>query len=43
MKHIVLLILLALFIFTYNAANAQGLVEIDLIDGTVISGGTGFF
>jgi len=38
MKHTVLLILLALFLITHNAANAEGLVVIDLVDGTTISG-----
>jgi len=38
MKHTALLILLALFLITHNAANAEGLVVIDLIDGTTISG-----
>jgi len=38
MKHTALLILLALFLITHNAANAEGLVVIDLVDGTTISG-----
>ena len=38
MKHTTLLTLLVLFIMTHNAANAEGLVEIDLVDGTIISG-----
>ena len=38
MKHTALLTLLALFLITHNAANAEGLVVIDLVDGTKISG-----
>ena len=38
MKYAALLTLLVVFLFAHNAANAEGLVEIDLIDGTVISG-----
>ena len=38
MKHAALLTLLLLFIITHNTANAQGLVEINLVDGTIISG-----
>ena len=38
MKQAALLSLLLLFIITHNIANAQGLVEINLLDGTIISG-----
>jgi len=38
MKHTALLTLLVLFIITHNTANAGGLVEINLVDGTIISG-----
>jgi hypothetical protein len=38
MKHTALLTLLVFFIFTHTAANAEGPVEMDLVDGTVISG-----
>jgi len=38
MKHTALFTLLVLFIITHNTANAGGLVEINLVDGTIISG-----
>jgi len=38
MKPAALLTLLLLLIIPHNTANAQGLVEINLVDGTIISG-----
>ena len=38
MKHAVYLTLFIVFIFMQNTANAEGIVEIDLVDGTIVSG-----
>ena len=38
MKHVVLLALLVFFIISHNATNAEEILEVNLVDGTIISG-----